>query len=49
MLENLQDTSAKKTKRIKHAEKQEEEFGSRKIVKNSCVLREDNVQFKQTK
>lgn len=36
MLENLQDTSAKKTKKIKHAQKQEE-FGSRKICMCVCV------------
>lgn len=36
MLENLQDTSAKKTKKIKHVQKQEE-FGSRKICMCVCV------------
>lgn len=50
MLENLQDTSAKKTKKIKHVQKQEE-FGSRKICMCVCVcvLREDNVRFEQAK
>lgn len=38
MLENLQDTSAKKTKKIKHAQKHEE-FGSRKICMCVCYVK----------